>query len=92
MPEIDKRNQNKGERHKWAIIMAVSGVILVGIFLIIVFLIFHGNLKSRAPFKTLNYPDRPTHFVAVSRHSFRPFNPPKPAKMRGIPATAGLDC
>jgi hypothetical protein len=64
MPDIDKRNQNRGERRKPIIIFAVIGVILVGIFLIIIFF-FHSYLKSGAPFKSLNYPDHPTRLASA---------------------------
>jgi len=67
-PEIDKRNQNRGERRKPAIIFAVIGVVIVGIFLIIIFF-FHGDLRSRAPFKAYNDPRSPAGVLTVSRHS-----------------------
>lgn len=80
MPELDKRNQNSGERRKPFIIFAVVGVILVGIFLIIIFF-FHSNLRSGAPFRSWNYPESPTRALA-SRHA--PDLRPPAAKARAF--------
>ncbi len=82
-PELDKRNQNRGERHKPAIIFAVIGVILVGVFLIIIFF-FHGDLRSRAPFKSYNPPRSPAGLLAVSP------NPPATAGFSAKARAIGL--
>lgn len=63
MPEFDKRSQNRGERRKPILILAVIGIILLGVFLIIL-LFFHSYLSSRGPSKALSCPDPPT--LAVS--------------------------
>jgi hypothetical protein len=62
MPETHKRNQNRRERRKPIIIFAVVGIILVGIFPIIIFF-FRSYLRSGAPFKSLNDFDPPTRLA-----------------------------